>query len=848
MDKTQFAGLTRLDPGDPLSIDNSSFQARNPSIIDRYLQLGAVTHRHDAHVGLANPSSTPSASAVSSGGTIPADLSLTVGYTLNDSSGGETILAPQTVVSTAPGWNPPETQLVATVDYSSGSLLANTYHYCITLIDGMGGETAPGSYVSAEREPGYPSGNVTVTGLNSDFGVNNAAGWRLYRATGGEEFGFLATGTASAFVDTGSVNADCGQQPPDDGDQTTNNANSLQIRVPSGGAMGSAASFNLYITPDGDFGGGTFIDTYPVSSAGALITLASIDLAPQSPPDVSTCVQGASKIDPDTDLLDWHWKRPVAGSGALPSGSQGDVRMTLNNGHLWGVVGSAGAVNYADWTDLGGALSAQEVGGPLYSGRSTLRFTGSGATVVGVSDDGSGQSTVTISSTGGGSVVDAAGSGGVDLVTPVSHFRFAGSGGQGVAVQNIGGGSAQVLLGTPPAGSSPATLAVEDEDGPVLGPPISYLKFAASGGTGISTSSLGGGSAQVLVSGGGGGIVAGSTSVSIAASGGADAVNPITHVRFAGSGEQGVAIQNMGGGSAQVLLYSPADTAAGSGGVSLVSPTPNLRFAGSGGAGVAVQNIGGGSAQVLIGAGSGGGGSVDAAGSAGVSLVTPVSHFRFAGSGGTGVAVQNVGGGSAQVLISASGSSGGGGGGGLPHAEVKGNSDYTNRLNPQTYSGYDAIQLSISSVTSENGSFSTDGNALVLPAAGLWTLGMQVSFDDAYPGAAFPPSGSVGAMIRAFDPNSGQYEEVAYQTSKRVRLEDSDGGGINSRLNTIGTSWIRAHDVITMERTYRLATSGSGDALHVKWYVWCADVGNGGYINIGSPVGEPRMWATKLCD
>lgn len=758
MDKTQFAGLTRLDPGDPLSLDNSSFQARNPALTDRLLQIGVVTHRHDAHARFPNPTSAPSASAVSSGGTIPADLTLTVGYTLNDSEGGETEVAPAVVVSTLPAWNPPDAVLTGEIDYTGGALLAATYHYAITWTDGGGGETAPGSYVSVEREPGYASGRVNLSGLNDGMVAAGASAWRLYRATGGDDFSYLASGTAATYTDDGTVNADCGQHPPDDENSTTNNSNSLRVLVPSGGVLGSAASFNVYVSPDGDFSGGTLVGTYPISSAGTYITYSSLALGPQSPPDVSTCVPGASKIDPDTDLLDWHWKRPVAASGVLPSGSQGDVRVALDTGKLWGVLASAGAAVAGDWTDLlqtvAGGIAVQKVGDSLISGRDKLRFQASGGVTLAVSDDGSGQATVTV-------------------------FASGSPGGGG-------GGGGSIGVGDP------------------LISPASYLRFTGSADTGVNVSDLGGGSAQVQIA-----------APILTASGGSNLISPVHHLEFAGSGGAIVGLSDLGNASARVIVSASG-----------IQGPPGA--AGATGA-----------------QGPAGSAYIDVAGSAGVGLISPVSHLRFAASGGASVAVQNIGGGSAQVLVSASGGGGGGGATSYPSCEVT-LSSYQ-RLRPDTYSGTHAIQLGLDSFTSSNvgdGDFSLSSNTLVLPSPGVWTLGMIARFTDTYPGPHYQPSGMIAAQIQAYVPASSQFQVVAHHDQLRQTLEDSDGGGAYSYNNSDYAS--QSHEIITLERTVRIATSGASDARKVRFFVACAKVGTGGYIDIDSPGGVKNFWAVKL--
>ena len=97
--KTPFAGLERLAPGDPLSSDGYVFQDLDRRTIDQLLQIGAVTHVHDGHAALANPTLAPVVTSAATGGAFPSGLSVSVTYTLIDANGGES--APVTPVSVA---------------------------------------------------------------------------------------------------------------------------------------------------------------------------------------------------------------------------------------------------------------------------------------------------------------------------------------------------------------------------------------------------------------------------------------------------------------------------------------------------------------------------------------------------------------------------------------------------------------------------------------------------------------------------------------------------------------------------------------------------------------------------
>src|SRR6476469_6581805 len=99
MRKTLFAGLTVLDEDESVTDDGASFINQDRDTIDRYLELGAKTHRHNAAAGLTDPQAAPSAAVLASGGALPSDTTYTIGYTAEDSNEGETILSPPVTVS-----------------------------------------------------------------------------------------------------------------------------------------------------------------------------------------------------------------------------------------------------------------------------------------------------------------------------------------------------------------------------------------------------------------------------------------------------------------------------------------------------------------------------------------------------------------------------------------------------------------------------------------------------------------------------------------------------------------------------------------------------------------------------
>lgn len=375
MKKTPFAGLTILEPGEGLDTDSGAFIDRDRLISDRLLQLGAKLHRHSGLSGLANPSTAPSASVIASAGTIAPELTVSIGFTLEDSQLGETELSPLSTVTTGSPMTIPPAAPSGVIDYTGGALLVNTYYYATTFIDGEGGETPAGPVIGVERQPGFASGRVQLSNLTYGMAGAGAQGWRLYRSIGGGSMCLLTTGGigTDTFTDDGSLGVDCDVHPPNDAVNTTRRVNTLRVDLPKADAnMASAAFINVYGTISGDFGGASLLGQYPISSAGKAVFYSSLEFNDAAPPDVNLSIGTASQIDPDTELLENRWKRPVATSALLPVVSTvADVRLALSENepfiftgsgwrrfqhHLIGRELSTGVTHTLQVMDDGGAL------------------------------------------------------------------------------------------------------------------------------------------------------------------------------------------------------------------------------------------------------------------------------------------------------------------------------------------------------------------------------------------------------------------------------------------------------------------------------------------------------------
>lgn len=342
MQKAPFSGITALDPNESLYTDNSAFVQRDRFEIDRELKLGVKTHRHNGLAGLANPVSAPSGLVIGSGGSIPAGLSLTLGVTYQDPDGGETLVGPTTLVTTPSPVQAPTTQLAAAIEYTAGILDVDTFTYAFTYVDGSGGETPLGPPTVVVRSPGFANARVKLSGQapGGEFPDAAIVAARIYRARAGGEFVFLAEVGTGTFTDDGSVSPDCDRHPPNFNLNSTGGANQIEVTLPPNPPTGSGnverAFINLYCSQSGTFDESCLVGRYPTGSAGASLFVTSLDLLDAQPPDVNRSFGGAAQIDPDTELLDWHWKRPVANEGALPEDAEaGDARVALDTGTIW---------------------------------------------------------------------------------------------------------------------------------------------------------------------------------------------------------------------------------------------------------------------------------------------------------------------------------------------------------------------------------------------------------------------------------------------------------------------------------------------------------------------------------
>lgn len=350
MDRTPFAGLTLLSPEDPLSTDEYSFQSLNPAIIDQLLRLAVQAHRHDAHAAMVDPVLDPVLTLLDAGGTIPADTTIYVGYTLVDADGGETVLnSSPDLVTTEAGIEAPDSAPALDSDTDAGTLVTGTYEYAVTVTDGTGGESGIGPSASIVIDPGSDTNEIVLTGLTDILTATGGVAWRLWRRVNGGQWNLInADGATDTITDDGSLCPNCNVSPPQTTTGTTNGTSRLQVTVPAG-QPAEAVSFNIYASVDGNFGNPSLLGNYPVADLGSVKEYAALNFLDGAPPTVSRAFPGANRINALTDIINLKWRDAVAALVDLPAGGNvtGDIRLVLADMTLHGWNGDA-------WVSVGG--------------------------------------------------------------------------------------------------------------------------------------------------------------------------------------------------------------------------------------------------------------------------------------------------------------------------------------------------------------------------------------------------------------------------------------------------------------------------------------------------------------
>lgn len=633
---TKFAGLAA--PEDTIQDLNSEFIYRNPDLVDQFLRIGAIAHRHDGHAGLPNPTHPITFGTTSTPGSLSSDTEYFITYTVVDPWGGETMAAPGASATT--GGSVPTPTLVpsAGVSHASGIMPAGNYAYAFTLTDGSGGETTLGPTEWIYIDPGFASGEVNFVGLSAML-TGGAVAWRMWRSYEGSDWHLVTQGTSNTFTDAGFDPPDNPARPPES-NTTGTGATALTATIPGSAvdpAIASGAQIKVYFSSGSDFWSPSLLTTLPIACAGSTLTITSSSTSNGEPPHANLSIGGAARIYGPTEVIGWQTLVASAATGSATA--KGELIFEGTGGTIVTV------------QDLGGGSAVVSIAGGTSGGGGSSTFVASAGNASGVVGGflgfaASGGASVELVNTGGSAVILISASG---LTGP--QGQQGASGAQGIQ-------GSQGLIGPPgPAGSgSAATLEVAyvqtASANVVVGTSLTdiltlaqipagtkgpvWLDFQSPSIQIANTTSY----ARFEIVDDLGNIVISKITP----------VNNVTAGWFAGSFNMRAKVENPGGrtykvraitmqGGGTVTLQPWADSNGGTQPIFFAAVGTYVPF-------------------------SGGGTNHSVGGSGGVGIISPDTYIEFAGSGGTAVALQSLGGGSARVLISAPSAASGGGGGG----------------------------------------------------------------------------------------------------------------------------------------------------------------------------------------
>ena len=306
---TTFAGLYKLDPGDPISLNNYQY-FENEAILDQYMQ-SFTTHRHNGAPAMADFAAGPTLTPSASGGQLDPQITYYVGITAVDVYGGETAAYVASAETLGTVLNP--TTAPTAVAGSGGTLNLGVYRYAYTLTDDYG-ETliSPQINVSVGN-----NGKVTL-GLPA---ASNPK--RVYRAFGYGDFNKVSdvASGVTTFVDDGTLCQNCDQSPPEE--NTAGATNKITIQRPS--LPASAALWRVYVSEEVDLSNPSSLHAYSSANVRDIPSaVTSVDFTTDvqirlgTPPTVSRTIPGASLIYA-VDVL-YEGNGPYLGSGSVEGG------------------------------------------------------------------------------------------------------------------------------------------------------------------------------------------------------------------------------------------------------------------------------------------------------------------------------------------------------------------------------------------------------------------------------------------------------------------------------------------------------------------------------------------------
>jgi hypothetical protein len=278
--ETQHYGLTKLGPGEGLHAGGGRFPSADRDTIDQVLYL-AANHVHTGAAFTSNaPTTAPTLTLSTSGGTLPAGTTIRYAYTYTDPESGETTISPVATVATAAQITAPAAPTFS-LQSTGGALPPGEYFYVLSAYQGTTTvETKALNPVTVT----IPAGSAeNVVELTMPALPPGATGFNIYRRPPNTTaYHHIAFTTAATFNDTGG----------DLGINTTNGTNQVTVSIASVPVdnlwtlyRSYTTSFDntLLVTQDEfdlnyvDTGAGTSLGT-PPSQALAVGTPSQIDL------------------------------------------------------------------------------------------------------------------------------------------------------------------------------------------------------------------------------------------------------------------------------------------------------------------------------------------------------------------------------------------------------------------------------------------------------------------------------------------------------------------------------------------------------------------------------------------
>lgn len=308
MAETNFFGLYKVGPGTSLADNDYQFGTRDRDKIDALLYKGAVGHTHTGDdVAVEDPTQAPQLTLETTGGNIPAGVTVRYKYTYVDEFGSETAASPEATIATPTAVSAPGAPILSSVA-TGGALLPGNYFYALSAYAGANtNETVPGprGYLTIN------SGTTNVITLILPTVPVGADGFNVYRRAPGElNYSYLESIDMSVatpptdYEDDGALNPNCNRQPPRV--NTTNSTNSITVVLPGATpTVPAGLTWKVYRTfVAGNYSASLLQHVVEETTEGSGIINPEFDdvgasTQSSSPPTASEFISNPSKIDLD---------------------------------------------------------------------------------------------------------------------------------------------------------------------------------------------------------------------------------------------------------------------------------------------------------------------------------------------------------------------------------------------------------------------------------------------------------------------------------------------------------------------------------------------------------------------